>query len=76
MRESWRARGCAVRSGKREAGSEIRYCDDVVQSVATDLARSGKMFEFWWVSLPDGVPELIAGHGDMLPALFEAMSLA
>ena len=34
------------------------------------------LFEFWWVSLPDGVPELIAGHGDMLPALFEAMSLA
>ena len=34
------------------------------------------LFEFWWVPLPDGVPGLIAGHGDMLPALFEALGLA
>ena len=27
------------------------------------------VFEFFWVSLPDGVPDLIAGHGQMLPAL-------
>jgi 8-oxo-dGTP pyrophosphatase MutT (NUDIX family) len=32
------------------------------------------LFEFWWVPLPDGVPELIAGHGEMLPALVEAVS--
>jgi 8-oxo-dGTP diphosphatase len=27
------------------------------------------LFELFWVQLPDGVPELIAGHGQMLPQL-------
>jgi 8-oxo-dGTP pyrophosphatase MutT (NUDIX family) len=27
------------------------------------------LFELWWVPLPGGVPELIAGHGAMLPEL-------
>jgi len=31
------------------------------------------LFEFWWVPLPDGVPELIAGHGALLPALVAAL---
>jgi 8-oxo-dGTP diphosphatase len=26
-------------------------------------------FDFFWAPLPDGVPELIAGHGDLIPAL-------
>jgi len=26
-------------------------------------------FEFFWVPLPDGVPELVSGHGRMLPGL-------
>ena len=34
------------------------------------------LFEFWWVPLPDGVPALIAGHGDMLPALVASLLLA
>ena len=33
------------------------------------------LFEFWWVPLPHGVPALIAGHGDMLAELLDAMSL-
>lgn len=31
------------------------------------------LFEFWWARLPDGVPELVADHGKMLPQLIEAM---
>ena len=31
------------------------------------------VFEFFWARLPDAVPELIAGHGQMLPALLESM---
>jgi 8-oxo-dGTP diphosphatase len=27
------------------------------------------LFELFWTQLPDGVPELIAGHGQMLPQL-------
>jgi 8-oxo-dGTP pyrophosphatase MutT (NUDIX family) len=27
------------------------------------------LFELFWVPLPDGVPELIAGHGALLPVL-------
>jgi len=34
------------------------------------------LFEFWWVRMPHDVPPLIAGHGDMLPALFKALALA
>lgn len=26
-------------------------------------------FDFFWAPLPDGVPELIAGHGNLLPQL-------
>jgi 8-oxo-dGTP diphosphatase len=26
-------------------------------------------FDFFWAPLPDGVPELIAGHGDLIPVL-------
>ncbi len=33
------------------------------------------LFEFYWVPLPDGVPALIAGHGEMLPTLFKTLSL-
>jgi 8-oxo-dGTP pyrophosphatase MutT (NUDIX family) len=32
------------------------------------------LFEFRWARLPDGVPDLIAGHGEMLPALIQSMS--
>jgi 8-oxo-dGTP pyrophosphatase MutT (NUDIX family) len=32
------------------------------------------LFELWWVPLPDGVPELIAEHGALLPALLESLS--
>jgi 8-oxo-dGTP pyrophosphatase MutT (NUDIX family) len=31
------------------------------------------VFEFFWVALPDKVPELIADHGQMLYELVEAM---
>lgn len=31
-------------------------------------------FEFFWVNLPDGVPELAAGHEVMLPRLMPAES--
>jgi len=31
-------------------------------------------FEFFWAELPDGIPELIAGHGDMLPALCDQIA--
>jgi 8-oxo-dGTP pyrophosphatase MutT (NUDIX family) len=31
------------------------------------------VFEFWWATLPDGVPELIADHGVMIPKLCEEL---
>jgi 8-oxo-dGTP diphosphatase len=31
------------------------------------------VFEFSWAPLPDGVPELIADHGAMIPRLVESM---
>lgn len=31
------------------------------------------LFELFWASLPDGVPELIADHGVMLPALIDRL---
>lgn len=31
------------------------------------------VFEFFWAPLPDGVPELIADHGQMLQELYAAM---
>lgn len=31
--------------------------------------RDPILFELFWAKLPDGVPELIAGHGQMLSAL-------
>jgi 8-oxo-dGTP pyrophosphatase MutT (NUDIX family) len=34
------------------------------------------LFELWWVPLPDGVPELISGHGALLPALLEGLGMA
>jgi len=32
-------------------------------------------FELFWVTLPDGVPELSPGHGEMLNRLRELMNL-
>lgn len=32
------------------------------------------VFEFFWADLPDGVPELIAGHGKLLPVLLKRLS--
>jgi 8-oxo-dGTP diphosphatase len=32
------------------------------------------VFEFFWARLPDAVPELIAGHGAMIPRLVELLS--
>ena len=32
------------------------------------------LFELFWVPLPDGVPELIAGHGALLPRLIERLA--
>jgi 8-oxo-dGTP pyrophosphatase MutT (NUDIX family) len=34
------------------------------------------LFEFFWVPIPHGIPELIAGHGQMLPALFTSIHLS
>jgi 8-oxo-dGTP pyrophosphatase MutT (NUDIX family) len=33
------------------------------------------LFEVFWVSLPDGVPDLIAEHGIMLPALLAHLNI-
>lgn len=30
-------------------------------------------FDFFWAPLPDGVPELIAGHGKLLPQLLASL---
>jgi 8-oxo-dGTP diphosphatase len=32
------------------------------------------LFELFWATLPDGVPDLIADHGIMLPALLSRLS--
>lgn len=32
------------------------------------------VFEFFWARLPDGVPDLIADHGEMIPRLVELMA--
>jgi len=31
------------------------------------------VFEFFWVQLPHGVPDLIADHGQMLPQLVKSL---
>jgi len=31
-------------------------------------------FRLYWTPLPDGVPELIAGHGDLLPMLIDRLT--
>ena len=31
------------------------------------------LFELWWVPLPNGVPELIAGHDALLPTLIDSL---
>ena len=33
------------------------------------------LFELFWARLPDGVPDLIADHGIMLPALIARLDL-
>ncbi|HEU5315355.1 MAG TPA: NUDIX domain-containing protein [Chloroflexota bacterium] len=33
------------------------------------------LFELFWVPLPDGVPELVAGHDALLPMLMERLGL-
>ena len=33
------------------------------------------MFEFFWAPLPEGVPSLIADHGQMIPQLLKKLSL-
>ena len=33
------------------------------------------MFEFFWAPLPEGVPPLIADHGQMIPQLLKKLSL-
>jgi len=33
------------------------------------------MFDFFWTVFPDDVPDLIAGHGDMLPELVSSLEI-
>jgi len=33
------------------------------------------IFEFFWAALPSDVPDLIAGHGDMLPELVKSLKV-
>ena len=39
------------------------------------IARKPIRFEFWWVTLPDGVPPLIAEHDALLPVLCKQLGL-
>ena len=39
-----------------------------------DGADEWPLFEFFWARLPDGVPDLIADHGALLPALIECLA--
>jgi 8-oxo-dGTP pyrophosphatase MutT (NUDIX family) len=41
----------------------------------SDGSREPIPFDFWWASLPDGVPELIADHGALIPELLGALSM-
>ena len=46
------------------------------QHEETDPSDGGTdpiLFEFFWASLPDGVPPLIADHGKMLPQLIKKL---
>ena len=36
----------------------------------------GYLFELYWADLPHGIPELIAAHGALLPALLKRLGLA
>lgn len=40
-----------------------------------DDPEARPIFEFFWASLPDAVPPLIADHGIMLPALLKKLEL-
>lgn len=42
---------------------------------SSENAAARHIFEFFWVSLPDGVPPLIADHGIMLPELRKKLTL-
>jgi 8-oxo-dGTP diphosphatase len=43
------------------------------ESDPSDGSEGPIPFELFWVKWPDGVPELIAGQGDLLPALEGSM---
>ena len=54
------------------------YCEcdppDTWQHYETDPSDGSAepiLFEFFWARLPRGVPELIAGHDEMIPQLIE-----
>ena len=40
------------------------------ESDPSDGSAAPIAFEFFWAPMPDAIPDLIAGHGDMLLALF------
>ena len=40
----------------------------------SDGSAPGIAFEFFWATLPDGVPELTADHGKFLPQLLERLA--
>ncbi|MGH2559125.1 MAG: NUDIX hydrolase [Thermomicrobiales bacterium] len=45
-----------------------------LESDPADGSASPIVFDFFWARLPDEVPELIAGHGAMIPRLVELMA--
>ena len=44
------------------------------ESDPSDGSPEPPLFELFWASLPDGVPDLIADHGIMLPVLLSSLS--
>jgi len=44
------------------------------ESDPSDGSTESIVFEFFWAPMPDGITDLIASHGDMLPVLFEKMA--
>jgi 8-oxo-dGTP diphosphatase len=47
-----------------------------IEGDPSDSSAASYLFELYWVDLPHGVPELIAEHDALLPALFKCLALA
>ena len=73
----FRIEGTVLQGTERNMGDDGLAFTITANGVEVPVVHRGSeppLFEFWWAPLPHAVPELIAGHGEMLPALTDAMT--